>query len=255
MPAVRVTEEAGVRYLQFSNHWIQGAMRVSRPWALELAYTRELMMPLLLRRGQGWPRSVLQVGLGAGSITKFLYRHLPKAHLTVVEIDPEVLLAAWSFFRLPEESARLTIEIADGHRYMAATRRKYDLILVDGFDAEGRAGVLDTLAFYRRCRARLTDEGLLATNLIGRPAEVAASIARMGRVFEGRVLALPPDDVNTVAIAAVGAPIRTSAAALRKSANRLRARMGLNLLPTVARLDGESGKPRRKGAKAQRKAG
>lgn len=236
MSAIRVTEEAGVRYLQFSNHWIQGAMRVSRPWSLELSYTRELMLPLLLRRSRGWPRSVLQVGLGAGSITKFLHRHLPEAHLTVVEIDAEVLLGAWSFFRLPEESARLTIEIADGCRYLAATHRQYDLILVDGFDAQGRAGVLDTLAFYRLCRKRLTGEGMLATNLIGRPREIESSVARIRRAFDGRVLALPPDDVNCIAIAAVGTPIRTSAAVLRKSAGKLRAITGLGLTGTVARL-------------------
>lgn len=255
MPDIRVSEQAGVRYLQFSNRWIQGAMRVRSPWSLELSYTRELMLPLLLRRSRGWPRSVLQVGLGAGSITKFLHRHVPRARLTVVEIDPEVLLAAWSFFRLPEESQRLSIEIADGFRYMAATRRQYDLILVDGFDGDGCAGVLDTPAFYRLCRKRLNGEGLLATNLIGRPREIAASIARLRRAFDDRVLALPPDDVNCVAIAAVGAPIRTSPAVLRKSANKLRADTGLNLLPTVVRLERESGKPRRKDAKAQRKAG
>lgn len=236
MSAIRITEQAGVRYLQFSDRWIQGAMRVSRPWSLELSYTRELMLPLLLRRARGWPRSVLQVGLGAGSITKFLHRHVPGAQLTVVEIDPEVLLAAWSFFRVPAESARLAIGIADGFRYLATTRRRYDLILVDGFDGDGRAGVLDTAAFYRLCRRRLTAEGLLAANLIGRPGEIAASLARLRRAFDARVLALPPDDVNCVAIAAVGAPIRTSPAVLRRSAIRLRADTGLNLLPTVASL-------------------
>lgn len=236
MPEIRVSEQAGVRYLQFSPRWIQGAMRVSRPWVLELSYTRELMLPLILRRSRGWPRSVLQVGLGAGSITKFLHRNLPGARLTVVEIDPEVLLAAWSFFQVPEASARLAIEIADGYAFLQATRRRYDLILVDGFDGDGRAGVLDSPAFYRLCRRRLTDEGMLAANLIGRPVEIGASLARLRRAFDGRVLALPPDDVNCVAVAAVGAPVRTSPAVLRRSAERLRADTGLNLLPTVARL-------------------
>ena len=244
MSIIRISEKAGVRYLQFSNHWIQGAMRVSRPCSLELSYTRELMLPLLLRRTRGWPRSVLQVGLGAGSITKFLHRHLPGAQLTVVEIDPEVLLAAWSFFRVPEESERLSIEIADGFQFLAATHQQYDLILVDGFDGDGRAGVLDTPAFYRLCRKRLTREGMLATNLIGQPREIAASIARLRRAFDDRVLALPPDDVNCVAIAAVGAPIRTSPAVLRRSAEKLKVSTGLNLLPTVVRLERESGEIR-----------
>ncbi|MEO8165898.1 MAG: spermidine synthase, partial [Betaproteobacteria bacterium] len=46
MPSIRINEEEGVRYLQFGAHWIQGAMRIRRPWSLELEYTRDMMFPL-----------------------------------------------------------------------------------------------------------------------------------------------------------------------------------------------------------------
>ena len=125
--SIRINEERGVRYLQFSPHWIQGAMRLSRPWALELDYTREMMMALLLRNKRGWPGSVLQIGLGAASITKFLHRYLPKTKLDVVEIDPEVVLNAWQFFEMPPESDRLRIEIADGYKHVVMTRKRFGL--------------------------------------------------------------------------------------------------------------------------------
>ena len=48
MPSIQVYEEEGVCYLQFGAHWIQGAMRINRPWALELEYARDMMLPLLL---------------------------------------------------------------------------------------------------------------------------------------------------------------------------------------------------------------
>jgi hypothetical protein len=44
--AVDISEETGVRYLHFGSDWIQGAMRIARPWSLELAYTREMMAGL-----------------------------------------------------------------------------------------------------------------------------------------------------------------------------------------------------------------
>jgi len=69
-----VSEEDGVRYLHFGSRWIQGAMRIARPYALELEYTRDMMFPLLMRTGGGWPRTVLSIGLGAGSIARFLLR-------------------------------------------------------------------------------------------------------------------------------------------------------------------------------------
>ena len=46
---IEVSEEAGVRYLHFGSDWVQGAMRIARPWSLELDYTREMMTCLLLR--------------------------------------------------------------------------------------------------------------------------------------------------------------------------------------------------------------
>ena len=63
--SIEVSEKAGVRYLHFSAEWIQGAMRIQKPNALELAYTREMMAGLLLREPP-WPREALLIGLGAG---------------------------------------------------------------------------------------------------------------------------------------------------------------------------------------------
>ena len=74
-----------MRSLHFGSPWVQGAMRIARPYALELEYTRDMMLPLLLH-DEEWPASVLQIGLGTASVTKFLYRHRPRARLTVVEI-------------------------------------------------------------------------------------------------------------------------------------------------------------------------
>ena len=236
MPSIQVYEEEGVRYLQFGAHWIQGAMRINRPWALELEYARDMMLPLLLRNS-AWPRSVLTIGLGAGSITKFLYRYVSAAKLEVVEIDPEVLLTAWTFFRLPAESDRLRIEIGDGYEYVANTRSRYDLILLDGFDAKVEAGNFDSPAFYRMCKARLNSGGMVTTNLVSRRGRPKDSIGRISRVFDGRVLVLPPNEANTIAIAAVGARIAASADQLRASARKLWASTGLDLSPTLASLD------------------
>ena len=63
MPSIEISEERGVRYLHFGSAWIQGAMRIARPWALELEYTRQMMMPLALRDDPRWPESVLQLGV------------------------------------------------------------------------------------------------------------------------------------------------------------------------------------------------
>ena len=238
MASIETSEEDGVRYLHFGSHWVQGAMRIARPWALELEYTREMMMPLLLRADQpDWPKSVLQVGLGAASITKFLHRHHPEAKLTVVEITPAVVATARQSFKLPEDPGRLAIEIGDGREFMAAAAPRFDFILIDGFDAKGRAGKLDSVPFYRDCMERLTRQGMLAVNLLDRRKGVAASVERIREVFAKRVLVLPAGEAgNTVVLAARGRAIGESFDDLRSAALRLKAETGLNLLPTLARL-------------------
>jgi spermidine synthase len=236
MPSITISEEEGVRYLQFGVHWIQGAMRINRPWALELEYTRDMMFPLLLHPAAAWPRSVLLIGLGAASLTKFLHRHRPDARLDVIEIDPVVILTAWQFFRMPEEGRRFRIEIGDGYQYVAATRKHYDLILVDGFDAKVRAGDLDSPSFYRNCRSRLNPDGILATNLVSRRGLPKASIERIRKVFGGTIVALPANEANTVVLGKAGSPLRVTGEALQRAARALTAQTGLDLAATVTGL-------------------
>lgn len=235
--SIEVSEERGVRYLHFGSELVQGAMRISRPWALELEYTRELMLPLLLRDDAGWPASVLQIGLGAASITRFLHRHRPNARLTVVEIDPRVIRTAREFFKLPPESERLRIVVDDGHEFLAAHKGRFDLVVVDGFDEKGRTGSLDTVAFYAACRARLTRGGMMSVNLLTRRRGVAVSEGRMREAFGEHVRVLPPPEAgNTVAVMGIEAPLAAPPRELRAAATRLREETGLNLLPTLSRL-------------------
>ena len=239
--AITISEERGVRYLHFASPWVQGAMRIARPYALELEYTRDLMLPLLLHPSPEWPRSVLQIGLGPASVTKFLYRFRPHVRITVVEILPQVVAAAFQYFKLPDDSDRIRIEIGDGHEFVGRSRARFDLIVLDGFDEKGRAGLLDTAPFYMNCRERLTARGALAVNLLTRQRGVGASIERLKLAFDGRVLEIPPCEAgNAVAIAAAGEEIRESFDDLRASARVLKAETGLDLLPTLGRLAGTS---------------
>jgi spermidine synthase len=234
--SIEVSEEGGVRYLHFGSSWIQGAMRIARPSALELEYTRHMMFPLLLRSGGGWPRSVLSIGLGAASLARFLHRHRPRAAHLVVETEPAVIAAARHHFKLPAESARLRITIGEGADYLVAADRDFDLILVDGYDAKGRTGMLDTLPFYCNAQAHLSSRGLLAANVMTRNHGYRGSLDRARAGFEGRALALPTcASGNAILLAAAGDPIESSAADLTRRARSLRRDTGLDLVPVVAR--------------------
>lgn len=235
--SIDISESDGVRYLHFGSDWIQGAMRIARPWSLELPYTREMMAGLILRDPPVAPRHVLQIGLGAGSVTKFLYRHLPDCRLTVVEINPQVAFVAEQYFRLPQDPARLHIVLEDGVDYMLCGQSTFDWILVDGFDARGRMGALDTLPFYQACRARLSAQGLLVVNLLGRDRGFKASLERIRTAFDGQVLCFPScDSGNTIVFARTDTPVAAPLDVLRERAVDLKARTRLDLLPTLTRI-------------------
>lgn len=239
--SIDISEQDGVRYLHFGSEWIQGAMRIRRPVDLELEYTREMMFGLLLRDGFSaearWPRHILQVGLGAGSLTKFAYAKLPQSRIHVVEIDPAVHAAACFHFKLPIEDSRLHIEIADGLDVMLRDGRKFDYIQIDGFDADARVGALDSLPFYQACRARLSEQGLLAVNLFGSSRRYGPALKRLNEAFSQRCLALPAcPSGNVIALAAAGEAIHLDTAQLMERTRLLRQCTGLDLRPSVKRL-------------------
>lgn len=234
---IDISEESGVRYLHFGSIWVQGAMRIRKPDALELEYTREMMAGLLLRNAS-WPQRVLLIGLGAGSIAKFIHRHLPQVRTTVVEIAPEVHTVASQFFCLPPEDERLRVLIDDGAHFVMNDDSRWDLIVVDGFDRNARAGALATQPFYEACRSRLSDSGLLSVNMFGQIRGFKTQLKRLSQAFGGRVLALPPSDSgNVVALASAGAPITATLSQLRERAMQLKVDTGLDLKPTLRRME------------------
>ena len=236
---LETSEEAGVRFLHFGSEWVQGAMRIARPYSLELEYTREMAACLLLRPDADWPQRILQVGLGAASLTKFWYRHRPEAKQTIVEINPAVVFMAQQSFKLPSNDARIDIQIADGVVWMHEDRRdKYDCVMVDGYDQNARFGALGTESFYRDCRKRLSKRGLLVLNLFGRTHGYKKQIENLSAAFDGRVLALAPvEGGNAIAFAANGEPVALEMAMLRADARRFQDETGIKFTGTLVRMD------------------
>jgi spermidine synthase len=196
-----------------------------------------MMAGLLLRPPSEWPHSALLIGLGAGSLAKFIYRYLPDCRITVVEINPQVEFVARQFFKLPDDEQRLEVSIGCGADYMLGGGKTFDTILVDGFDPQARTGPLDTLPFYQACRARLSDNGILGVNLLGRDKTFPASVERLKQAFDDRVAVFPScDSGNTIAFATGGKTVDASLDEMRERASQLKKTTRLDLLPTISRL-------------------
>jgi len=232
--SIDIREEAGIRYLHFGTDWVQGAMRLSKPNRLVLAYTQAMLAFLLFRAA---PRHVLIVGLGAGSLVRFFRREMPDAHLTVVEINPDVIQVAHQFFKLPDDDEHLDVQAGDGYEFVQRSSARFDAILVDGYDHRARPGKLESLEFYRACRDRLAPQGVLVANAFGRVRGHGQTKRHLREVFGNGMVLLPSPDSNNVLVTAFAdPPASVSAAELRDRAAVLRERYGLPFVKWVHAL-------------------
>jgi len=195
--SVTLSESAGVRYLHFGTEWVQGAMRLSDPYRLELEYQQQMMAPWLFAPQ---PALVVQLGLGAAALTKYCYRHLPESRICAVDIDPAVIQIARQWFALPPDDARLQVLLADAAVQLRRLRGQVDWLQVDLYDAAARGPVYDDAPFYRACRAALRPDGIAAFNLFGRSLQ--PSTEALAQAFGPRWLRLARSAAgNTVVLA------------------------------------------------------
>lgn len=188
--AVHVHTNRQTRSLSLSTTLIQSCMRLEDPDELVLDYTRTMMGALLLNPR---PRHVLMIGLGGGSMLKYLHRHVPEADLTAVEIS-QAVIDLRDDFCLPPDSERLRIVCADGAEFMRHPPRAYDLILVDGFTGEGIADELCSRSFYQHCRQALSAEGLFVANVQADTEQTREISKRLLKVFEGSMISVESDE-------------------------------------------------------------
>lgn len=200
-----LSESDGVRYLHLDTPWIQGAMRIAAPQALELEYIQRMMAWMLLRPSAALTAGhAVQLGLGAAAITRYCHGVL-RMRTTAVELNPSVIDACRLWFRLPADSSRLEVLEMDAARYVADPQRHgtATVLCVDLYDHEAASPVLDSATFYRACCSLLADDGVMAVNLFGRDASFEASAGRIAAAFgAGRVRSLrPTKEGNTIVLA------------------------------------------------------
>lgn len=157
-----VFDEDDIRTLHFDERIVQSAMRLSAPDELLIPYTRALTGFLLFHPA---PEHILMIGLGGGSVLKYCYRNLPETRITVLEIDADVI-ALREQFMIPADDQRLQVLHADALSYVRAMpEQTADVILLDGFDADGAAGELSSYEFFQDCQRVMRDGGVLMMNM------------------------------------------------------------------------------------------
>jgi spermidine synthase len=232
--SVEISEQDGIRYLHLGSATIQSGMRVNDPDDLVLAYTRSMMAFLLFAPE---PQRVVSVGLGGGSVNKWIYRHFPQAEQVAIELNPRVIAVARQYFQVPADNARLKVIQADGARWVAEHWDSADVVLVDGYDGQSHAAELATPEFYSAVARALRRDGILAVNLWGSDPQFDEYVRRIEAAFEGQVACVPAlQKGNIIVLAFKRRPLSLRWDELRERAKLLEARYGLEFVRFVEGL-------------------
>lgn len=193
-----IVDADGQRMLHFDGITIQSQMALDDPVALALDYTRTMMAFLLFRPA---PRHIAMIGLGGGSLVKYCLETLPETRITAVEINPEVI-ALRDEFGIPPDGPRLRVLCRDGAEYVRDPGESPDVLLVDGFDAEGMPSQLCSVAFYDYCHSMLADGGMMVANLWSGDPRYGLYASRIRDSFDDKVVVVrAEEDSNRIVFA------------------------------------------------------
>jgi spermidine synthase len=185
LPEVNFSDEGPVRHLHLGTEWIQGSMLLDAPTVLVHEYIQRMLAWLLfVDPATVTKRQAMQLGLGAGSLTKFCHKVL-RMKTCAIELNPQVLLACRGWFKLPPDNGRMQVVLADASVEIQDPKwwGAVDSLQVDLYDHEAAAPVLDSEAFYADCRRLLTAEGCMTVNLFGRTSSYQKSVDKMAAAF------------------------------------------------------------------------
>ncbi len=106
--------------------------------------------------------SILVLGLGTGTFAKYCSEYFKDASIEGVEIDEKIAKLATEYFDLPES---VNVSVYDGRSYLAASEKKYDVIMVDAYQDITIPFQMSSVEFFTEVQNHLTDNGVMVVNM------------------------------------------------------------------------------------------
>lgn len=134
-PDIRIVEESGKLKLL-----VNGSRQSGKyvEWLWKKAFSAFNLGPC---------RSILVLGVGGGTVIHLLRRRYPDAHITAVDIDPQMIEIGKKYFGL-SRVPNLELIIADAKDYK--NTRRYDLVVIDLFIGRHIPDFVSSVAFLKR---------------------------------------------------------------------------------------------------------
>lgn len=185
-----------LRSLHFGNKTQQAAMFLYNPVLLMHKYTQAMLTSLCWKI----PQKVLVLGVGGGSVLKYLLHYFPSIEIDAVELRPEVTRIAHEYFSLYSDE-RLQIQHGHAEEFLNKSQKdsQYDLIIIDLFLTTKNKDIsVDISEQFTQLDMLLTHDGILCMNVIGNNIAQFHGLDDMRRIFGKRLYAMAVDKSNIV---------------------------------------------------------
>jgi spermidine synthase len=183
------------------DHLIHSYVSLHDPLHIEYEYERIYADVLKWMYKPETPFRSLSIGGGGYTFPRYMEASYPRAHLEVVEIDPEVTDVAYRYLGLPRETRIKTFN-TDGRWFVMNCKEKYDVIFTDAFNDLTIPYHLTTKEFVGELNSILADNGILMSNIIDnfqKGAFLPSYMRTLGEVFGEKnvhLISVSPDFTN-----------------------------------------------------------
>jgi len=191
--------QQSIRGLHFGNKTQQTGMFLYDPVVLIHKYTQAMLTPLCWQD----PGQTLILGLGAGSLAKYLLHFYPDIHIDAVDLRPKVIDIAQEYFSLPVQNERFNIHFSSADEFINShLKSRYNFILIDLFlTANGKDITVDISDSIDQLAQILTPDGYLCINIIGSEYLAYSALEKLRQTFAYNIHVIPVELSNVILIA------------------------------------------------------
>ncbi len=181
-PIIIYEHQGTIRMTFNPENWtlVESAYDPRQPDYLAFPYARYLSAALMYT---DTPKRITMIGMGGGTLTSYLHRHLPNADISAVEISPEVVELAKRYFDFTPDTHYRAV-LADGLDYLKQRTKPYDIIILDAYADGVIPAHLATVAFYQEVSSALSEGGVVSQNIETTQTDETVIVQRMQEAFD-----------------------------------------------------------------------
>jgi spermidine synthase len=146
------------------------------------------------------PESVLIVGLGGGTMAKFISKIYPDCKIKAIEKRENIKKIAYGYFNLPQKgNIEIIIGDCDGTlQELVMQSDQYDIILIDVFTGNDISNSLANQNIFDACKSLLTRRGVLGINLWSKSPNYKKTVRLMNNSFDGFTFHIPTNEKRNI---------------------------------------------------------